>query len=209
MQQHLTLITLADLDTGGYGADDPRVSMANSIRHGDAVFAALRPDALTKPTPCPDYDTRAMAGHLVAVVRRFAAIAEGVAWEDTPLVVDGIADDAWVTEWQAATNQLRRVFSDESRMDQVLRLPFGDVPAPIAMSIYATEVLTHTWDLSTGLGVAVDWDNSLAEELLPGIQMGLPDEGRELVEMPFSPVVPTASDAPAIERLVAWMGRQP
>src|SRR5437660_2505480 len=49
-------------------ASDPRTVFAKAVAVGGDVVAAVRPEQLGDATPCPDYDVRALLGHLVTVL---------------------------------------------------------------------------------------------------------------------------------------------
>ncbi len=78
----------------------------------------------------------------------------------------------------------------------------------MALTIYTSEVTTHTWDLAAAIGATIRWDDVVVEASLAAMSQALPADRRG-GEVPFAAVVATAPDAPAIERLVAWTGRAP
>jgi uncharacterized protein (TIGR03086 family) len=92
----------------------------------------------------------------------------------------------------------------------MLVLPFATLPGAISLAIYVSEVTVHTWDLATALGVRVDWDDAVVSGALLAMEQALPPSQRGADNgVPFGDVVPTPDDAPAIDRLVAWVGRDP
>src|SRR4051794_5368167 len=56
---------------------DPRPAFAGAVALAVDTAAAVRPDQLDRPTPCPEYDVRALLGHLLSVLRRVAAVGRG------------------------------------------------------------------------------------------------------------------------------------
>ena len=70
------------------------------------------------------------------------------------------------------------------------------------------ELSTHAWDLSTAIGRADVLDPGLAELALVAARRFLPAQPRG-GPIPFEPPVEVAADAPAYDRLVAWLGRDP
>ncbi|MEM9563173.1 MAG: TIGR03086 family protein, partial [Actinomycetota bacterium] len=101
-------------------------------------------------------------------------------------------------------------WADDAVLGRDLTLPFAVVPGAIALSIYIGELTIHTWDLAVAIGADVVWDDDVVDGAVVAITTGLPAEPRgDEVGIPFDPVVPTAQDAPAIDRLVAWTGRDP
>jgi uncharacterized protein (TIGR03086 family) len=70
------------------------------------------------------------------------------------------------------------------------------------------ELVTHGWDLAVATGRRHLLDDDLAAGALPATVAKIPADHRG-EDVPFGPVVPVADDAPAIDRLVGWLGRDP
>ncbi len=201
---------------GGTGNEmpDPRsgfalaIAQVTPILHGLDTAATNDPAVLRKPTPCDQYDVGEVAAHLVAVIQRITAVARGLDPFSVPQEIPGLEPAGFGEGWNEAVAEQKEVWSDDRVLAQPLVLPFATLPGAVALSIYISEVVVHTWDLAKGLGLEVAWDEVLAEGALATMQFGLPAEPRG-GEVPFAPVVEIASDAPAMDRLLAWLGRQP
>jgi hypothetical protein len=89
------------------------------------------------------------------------------------------------------------------------------------LTSYFSELTVHTWDLATATGQQPDWDDTVVAAAL-GARPIIPAENRRAlfeqisnemgldeVAVPFAEAVPIPDDAPAIDRLVAWNGRDP
>lgn len=200
--------TPAEPAGGGLAADDPRRLFAEAVRLAGATIAAVPPDRLGDPTPCAEYDVLTLGRHLIAVLRRVAAIGAGEHWTTTAQVAEDVAADDLAAAWTDAAHQVQAVWSDPAILEQVLEFPFGSLPGAVAMAVYTAEVTVHTWDLATATGQQPAWDPEVVEVALASVTMGVPAEGRG-PEMPFDPVVEVPADAPAIDRTVAWLGRRP
>src|SRR5947209_9286311 len=74
-------------DPDGPPGSDPRTVFAQAVALGGDVVGAVRPGQLGDPTPCPEYDVRALLGHLVTVLHRVAALGRGADPFDLPPVV--------------------------------------------------------------------------------------------------------------------------
>lgn len=90
------------------------------------------------------------------------------------------------------------------------------------LASYFSELTVHTWDLATATGQQPDWDDTVVTAALAAARRMLPTENRRAlyeaisaargldeVGVPFAEAVPISDDAPAIDRLVAWNGRDP
>lgn len=186
--------------------DDPRVPLARSVQTAATVLAELTGADAGNPTPCTDWNAHQLAGHMVAVVERVAALPTGVPIDDMALVRDDIAVDGLSEAFHTAAHAARAAWT-AAALDSTVIAPWGPIPGVVAMHVYSAELLIHTWDLATAIGVEPQWHQPDVEAALHAVQMGIPAEGRQDVEMPFDSVTPTDDDAPAIHRLVAWVGR--
>ena len=193
---------------GPAGGADPRPGFAAVVALGGSVISAVRADQLTAPTPCEAYDVRDLTGHLVAVLQRLAAVARGESPFSVPQEVRGVADDGWRAAWDAAAHEVQAAWTDDAVLARPLVLPFATLPGAVALAIYTGEVTVHTWDLATATGQRPAWDATVVERALATMRQALPAEPRG-GELPFGAVVPVAEDAPAIDRLVGWLGRRP
>lgn len=187
---------------------DPRPLFARAVATAVTCTSGVRPDQLDGPTPCTDYDVRHLLGHLVAVLHRIAAVGSGADPFSVPQVVDGVPDDGWPTALTAAARRMTEVWADDAVLDRPLRLPFGTMPGAAALTSYAGEVTTHTWDLAVATGQVPEWDPEVLTVGLAAIRQKLPSPERG-PQIPFADAVPVPADAPLVDQLVAWQGRDP
>jgi uncharacterized protein (TIGR03086 family) len=204
--------------------DDPRMLFARAVTTAGRTIGAVRADQLDGPTPCDDYDVRAMLGHLVAVLGRVAVMGEQGDPFTVPQVVVGVADDAWLAAWQDAAHHVQAAWSDDAALEREVTLPWAQLPGRGILAMYTNEVSVHTWDLATATGQQPAWDPVALDVALVAVRRALPagDREQEFAHLraslpphvaaggpPFRNAVPVADDAPVIDRLVAYNGRQP
>jgi uncharacterized protein (TIGR03086 family) len=188
--------------------DDPRVPLARAVVTAGVVLAQLTADVAPNLTPCAEWDAHQMGGHLVAILERVAALPAGRPIDEMPLVRDDLTVQEMPAAFTEAAQAAQAAWTDEA-LASMVAVPWGEIPGVVAMHVYAAELLIHTWDLATAIGVDPQWHQPDVEAAVQAVQMGIPSEGREVVDMPFGSVVTPADDAPAIHRLVAWVGRSP
>ena len=198
---------------------DPLQILDRAIATGGSVIARIRPDQLTVPTPCPEMDVRDMLGHLVAVLDRIAALGLG---EDPFAVSESSApDDDWSDAWARSARRAVHAWGIEGVLEQPMSLPWIQGSGAEVLTSYFSELTVHTWDLANASGQQPDWDDGVVTAALAASDF-LPAENRRAlfeeistamgldeVAMPFAERVSTLDDAPAIDRLVAWNGRDP
>src|SRR6202043_4214242 len=80
-------------------------------------------------------------------------------------------------------------------------------PGSTVVQMRINELLIHGWDLARAIGQPDGLPEDLAEGALTLWQTRLAGRPRE--GMPFGVPEPVADDAPAIDRLAAFLGRKP
>jgi uncharacterized protein (TIGR03086 family) len=187
---------------------DPREIHQRAVAQTESIVAAVVPAQFGLPTPCPEYDVRALLSHTVGGLNRIAMVGEGGDALAIPARADGVPDDGWLDAYQAAAARATAAWADDARLDALVEVPWGKVPGRIAVSGYVQEITVHGWDLAKATGQPTELDPELASWVLAVAQAILPPEPRG-GEVPFGPVIPVAPDAGVYARLAAWLGRQP
>jgi uncharacterized protein (TIGR03086 family) len=140
------------------------------------VLATVTAADLGRSTPCAAWDVRALADHMIGMCLAFtdafeAAGARAAAGDDAPAppepsgVVPSAGDlDAVppVDRYAEASDATLVAWADPGWRGQVLVLPFGSLPAEIAVRVFIGDQLIHTWDLATALGRSFTMDLDLA-----------------------------------------------
>lgn len=174
------------------------------------IVDAIKNDQWSNRTPCAEWNVRTVLNHLVIGNRMFAGIVRG---EPLPSpeelgrlrTVDQLGDDPAAAYRDSAT-ALVTAFRQPGVFERVVQVPAGTVPGIVALHLRITEALVHGWDLAQGTGQPARLPDDLAEEELAFARgRSAPDVPR--TGHPFGPVQSIADDAPAIDRLVAYLGR--
>ncbi len=172
-----------------------------------STIDGVRPEQLSQPSPCEGWTVRDVINHVTAGGHMFALSAAGkpLPAMDGP-VPDFLGDDPSGAFAQAASAAVA-AFDEPGAMDREITLPFGAVPAPAALAIAFGDLLVHTWDIAQGTGNPAAIPAGLIDKAYGFYQQALTDDLR--VPGVFGPTVEVAADAPAIDKLVAFAGRQP
>jgi uncharacterized protein (TIGR03086 family) len=187
---------------------DPRQIHQRAMTQTGSIVAAVRPDQLGLPTPCTEYDVRALLSHIVGGLNRIALVGEGAGALAVPARADGVPDDGWLAAYRSARARAAAAWADDATLDALVEVPWGKVPGRIALSGYVQEILTHGWDLARATGQPTELDPGLASWVLAVARRILPPEPRG-GEIPFGPVVAVPPGAGPYAQLAAWLGRQP
>ncbi len=202
---------------------DPRPNFTKAVSIARDVIGSVRPDQLDDATPCDEFTVRELVGHMIGAVQRIADAGVGRSPFDAPRLVAGLADHKWQAAFDAQAAAAEQVWSDDTVLTADLNLGFAVLPGFVSLMIYANELTVHTWDLARATGQRPNWDADVLEMAYGVMQQALPAEGRaerfaaaaasvpagQPFDVPFRPAVVVADDAPMIDRLVAFNGRQP
>jgi uncharacterized protein (TIGR03086 family) len=184
---------------------DPRPLYRDALAWVRDLAVGVPADRMNDPTPCPDWDVRAMLGHLVATVDRARVIGEGGDPNTMPRVVTGVADGAWADALRVAEDKMAAVWRDDTRLDATVTVPWGRVPGRAALWGYLREALVHGWDLAVATGQDPEADPQTAGAALAETKRLMPGEPRG-GPIPFAPPVEPRTDAGPTEQLANWCG---
>jgi uncharacterized protein (TIGR03086 family) len=164
----------------------------------ERLIAGMRPEQWSNPTPCPEWDARQLVSHMTAGNLRVAAIVSG-----GPVTPDASDDPA--TAFRAAGAALCDSFAQPGALERSYQSPFGDLPGPGLIHLRIGEMLTHGWDLARATSQPAELPEDLAEQELVAFRDQLGNTPRH--GSPVGQPQPVADDAPAIDRLAAFLGR--
>jgi uncharacterized protein (TIGR03086 family) len=169
------------------------------------IVAGIDQAQLSLPTPCEHFDVEALLGHLVVGNRRFVAVAGGAPATSVPLEPE--PTDDWSAAYDSSATAVGEAWRDPAALERIAELPIGSVPGVVALGMHVVESLVHGWDLAKATGQGTDIDPvlcAIAWRNVQGVNDDLRGAGR-----PFGSAIGVPDDAPATDRLVAWLGRQP
>ncbi|MGH9245989.1 MAG: TIGR03086 family metal-binding protein [Acidimicrobiales bacterium] len=165
------------------------------------VIDGVTLDDFPTPTPCADWDVRALLNHIVSGNWLFAAIATGK--EPPDASGDYIGNDP-VGAFARSASVVHGAFTAPPFAAATFPPPAGESPAPAL--VHTAELATHAWDLVRATGQPVTLDEELCDAALEIVRRGMEGRTRE-AGGPFEPEQPVAGDAPAGDRLAAFLGR--
>jgi uncharacterized protein (TIGR03086 family) len=201
---------------------DPRPAFTRSVAIATPVIDGTRRVQLHDPTPS-GMDVRALLEHLVMVLRRVAWAGRGEPIATWPAGAPDVADDAFGVTWRAAADDVDTAWRDPALLDRPTEVPWGTFSGAEVLGVYTNEVTVHTWDLAQATGQEPAWDDAVLAIADAAIHAQLPVADRAAMwaafaaqlppgvpwAEPFGPAVEVPPDAPLIDRLVAWNGRDP
>lgn len=181
--------------------DDPIGLYTAAAGQAGRVVDGIGPDQLADPTPCTDWDVRALLNHVVTGNLLFAAMVAGTERPDRS--VDHLGDD-YRRAFHDSVDELSGAFAEHDVLNGTFPTPFGEGPGAQLVMMRFNELVTHGWDLASATGQTGLLDPKLAEISL-GVLRAIPEIPRGGM---FAAELEAAPDAGPVERLAAFLGRK-
>lgn len=168
--------------------------------HALPVIATISDDDLTKPTPCADYDVRALLDHLLHVVVEFQKLAgkQDADFSHTPNYPD------WRTQFPAETAKLVEAWGKPGADEGIA----GNMkmPAQTVGGLALLDLTIHASDLAQATGRRFEPD----PEVFAAVVDLVAQMGPTAIEWKvFKEPVEAPEGASAFEQLLASTGRDP
>lgn len=220
----MTTETMSPARSGSDQATDPRPLFTTAVQTAAPVLGNVRPDQLDLPSPCVEYDVEGLMGHLVFVLHRVAALGRGDEAFAPNSMVDAVVEhDDWVADWMSAAAEVDAAWADDDKLESMVVLPWATMTGAEMLGMYVSEITTHTWDIAKATGQNPAWDQEVCRLALDSMRRDLPMADRTPMwdefkahapanfqfDAPFANAVAVPADAPLIDQLVGWTGRQP
>lgn len=170
----------------------------------DAVVRQVEADQWTLPTPCADWDVRALVNHVLSEARWTAPLLSGLSIADVGDRLDGdlLGDDPHAS-WGSARDEAADAARD-ARIDGVVQLSFGETPVSEYLNQLTADYLIHSWDLAVAIGADDRLDPELVDAVADWFAAHVANyRAAGVVAAP----VPVAETDDAQRRLLALFGR--
>jgi uncharacterized protein (TIGR03086 family) len=163
------------------------------------VLHPLSRDDLSRRTPCSQFDVAALTEHLLNSI---TSIGGAVGAHFPERAADDSVERQVIATARPALDALRR-----QGLDGTATLGGNTMPARALAGILSIEFLVHGWDYAMATGHPVDVADSMAEYVLELANKIITPKSRSTVG--FADPVDVPADAGALDRLVAFTGRDP
>lgn len=188
---------------------DPRKADATVVRATVALVASISPADLDRPTPCADWDLRALLAHMTAQHRGFAAAAVGrgadeAVWRPDPQdPIEGYAPSA---------ADVITAFAPDDVLDRPFLLPEAGVeplPGRMVIGFHLVDYVVHGWDVAAAMDLPWELPADVLETALP-IVRAVPDGAeRRLPGAAFAPAIRTSGETTPMTEILTLLGRSP
>jgi uncharacterized protein (TIGR03086 family) len=185
-------------------AEIPQVDLlAAVLERTEDIVRGVRTEQLRLPTPCPKYDVAALLNHLIGWLSMFADAAAGHPHATDPSARQ-VGDDPAAEFHDAATKAIEAFRARGT--DRPIDLGNGPQPGAVVLGMMLIEYIGHGWDLAKATDQRAAYPDAAAEVALTSATAMLKPEYRGEV---FGEPVAVPPDASPVDRLVAFIGRDP
>jgi len=176
-----------------------------ALEHFGSLVHQVPDDSWTAPTPCTEWDVRALVHHLVSEIAWTVPLLGGRSVTDVgdSLSGDLLGEDP-VASWDRAAADALAAVNTDGAMDLVIHLSRRDVTGADYVFEVFNDLAIHGWDLARAIG---------ADETIDPAYVAVIDErvGPVIADLKASgqygdEVIPPG-DADAQTRLLAMFGR--
>ena len=155
-------------------------------------------------TPCSELTARDLVGHLQGGDAQITGQLQ-----DRP-VERSVGSAPSAEGYRSAADDLVTALGEPGAPQKMITAPIGRVPAGQMMVMRTIEHVVHGWDLAVSQDLPVRDLNEPAIPLIPITEHLLVQLADVVMDRrPFADPVPVPADAPAIDRLVGLLGRDP
>ena len=186
---------------------DTNALYATALEGCGRRVAAVGPNDWHQPTPCADWDVRALVAHLVDENRWVPPRLAGRTIADVgdELAGDPLGDDPGAA-WETSAAEAREAVARPGALDTTAHLSFGDVPGGEYVMQLTADLLVHGWDLARATGGDEQLDAAVVEAVASWFDTM---EAAYRAAGVIGPAVALPDAASAQDRLLARFGRKP
>ncbi|OLB77681.1 MAG: TIGR03086 family protein [Actinobacteria bacterium 13_2_20CM_2_71_6] len=166
----------------------------------------MDPASFSTPTPCPEFDVRTLANHLIwsLHIAVYAARKQPVPAELTEQ--RDYTAEGWPDVFTRTVDEQVRAWADPAAWEGTTTFGGAELPAAFAGDLSWSDLIVHSWDLAVATGQRLDVPEDLASAAYE-ILAGIAKMGRDMGF--YGPEVAVPEDAPALDRVLAVTGRDP
>ncbi len=175
-----------------------------AVRNTRKIFAGVKPDQLSNPTPCEKWNVRELMEHITGGIAMTAH-----SFDVSRLTnAEHQATKAGITlaQYDAAMSRALACIVKHGNLEKLVRTPMGEMPGGNFLMVLFMDNLTHGWDLAKATGQDTHLPSHLVDACYENFAPGFADLSKTGAFAP--PVtVPPAADKQA--KLLAGLGRRP
>jgi uncharacterized protein (TIGR03086 family) len=164
-------------------------------------------DDWRRPTPCSEWDVRALVNHVVGGNVRYQLLLDGAPTEqvEATRTVDHLGDDA-LASFVATADGVAAYFHEDGALERIAHHGTGDRTGRELLSMRILDAAIHGWDLARAIGADETLDDDVVAFLLAytaDLDLGPQQRAFALAD------VDVPRDASPQDQLLHRLGRHP
>ena len=170
-------------------------------------LALVRPGQWAAPTPCTEWDVRALVNHVVGANRRYVMLLHGATTDEVEATraADHLGGDP-ARSFAATSAELTAAFAEPGAMARTANHGAGERTGAQLLEMRVVDIAVHTWDLARAIGAGESLDPDVVAFALT-LQDTF-DAARQRGAF-APPPSKTPADSSAQARLLYLAGRRP
>jgi uncharacterized protein (TIGR03086 family) len=185
------------------GTDPGEDAIAGMALFG-RVLLQVDDEDLERETPCEGWDVQALISHVVLADAAVPLLFAGEPLEATMVIDTSILGPNPVATWRGTALAAIEAFRAPGAMEQSVQHPIGARSGAVVARFRLVDLLAHTWDLATAIGVEIEIPEALADAALEFLYP-MRDQLKE--SQVFGAPVAPPPDSGAVLRLLGLLGR--
>ena len=173
-----------------------------ALERTSGLVRGLTPEELSAQTPCTDWTVRDVLSHMV---ENSAAVVSGVSGEQPSASAGG--DPA--AAFESVGKEVGAVLAQPGALEKTYDMPWGETPGQMLLGLALADTVIHGWDIAAALGRPYEVDEEIVETVHAMTTSMLEPNGSMPRGPSFAPPVEVPADAPVMDRVVGYMGRDP
>ena len=174
------------------------------------VVAGVPGHPMGAPTPCDDWDLRALVNHVIVWTAYSAERrAHGESVAEALMTRDFTADPGFAEDYAAQIGRAVAAWSDPAAWERDLGVMGSSTPAADVAGMLIAEMVLHGWDIARATGQEYACDDAVAAAVLATVEA----QGELFRQYQgFAAVVPLPpgqEDATVLDRALRLSGRDP
>ncbi|WP_162794843.1 TIGR03086 family metal-binding protein [Nonomuraea lactucae] len=175
--------------------DEMMPQMARAAHRTADLVEGVREEQLSLPTPCAEFDVRALIGHLEWVASLFESLAGG-----GPMIPQA----EYTGDFRPRAERMLAAWQRPEAWEGVS--PGMGLPMTTLAGMCLCDMIAHGWDLAVATGQPYEVGEDEAARLLE-FGEGMAPTGRKMGA--FGEEVAVSGDAPVLHRALGVIGRDP
>jgi uncharacterized protein (TIGR03086 family) len=168
-------------------------------------MAAVKEAQMNSPTPCTEWNVRALLSHNIKVAEFVHGIFIGQMTVN-PMEVSGpLPKEGPLTAFDTGVSRVLDVVKAPGALDKQLSTPFGPMTGAQLLMAPVLDLLIHRWDLAKATGQNTRLDPHLVEV---GLSLAPMIHGGRKGGM-FASALPVSDKASLQDKLISLSGRRP